>query len=389
MSSTFQDIILIKSSYREYLYGVGTYLNNLILGISQLPQVNLYILDLSRYSDIFQINKEGMVTYINSPLILDSTSFNRSPSTLKEAALLVTNILEENLNIQNSLLISNCCNEFYISQELKQRFNGTNMFVLHTATLQLDIPKNKTLNSFLQSYDKLIFPSSYCSSFFNRNMKLKINKSKIIHNGLYCNDINCLTPLTQDEIAKINKEYCIKDNERIILYVGRVDYQKGIHYLLKAFRILLHNEDKFKLILVGNGDIGDFLPLCKGFFSKIIFTGYLNHDEVIRLYKIAAVGVIPSINENCSYTALEMMFYGLSVIASNVGGLPELINHGETGYLVDYTNIDKIPLLLSDSIISIDINKQEIIRKARENVLNKFNAVKMAQEYLNIVIDEK
>lgn len=72
---------------------------------------------------------------------------------------------------------------------------------------------------------------------------------------------------------------------------------------------------------------------------NVVFTGYVNYDDINYLYAIADLGVIPSIvNEACPLTAIEMMASGIPVICTNSGGLPELIDDG-CGIIVDRTNL--------------------------------------------------
>ena len=77
----------------------------------------------------------------------------------------------------------------------------------------------------------------------------------------------------------------------------------------------------------------------KSLGRNVVFTGYVNYDDINYLYAIADLGVIPSIvNEACPLTAIEMMASGIPVICTNSGGLPELIDD-ECGIIVDKTNL--------------------------------------------------
>jgi glycosyltransferase involved in cell wall biosynthesis len=117
------------------------------------------------------------------------------------------------------------------------------------------------------------------------------------------------------------------------LYVGRISRDKGVHVLLQVFREI--DNQNIRLHIVGNGPA---LGLCQelaGSDRRITFHGFVSGTEVLdSIYRSSHVLIVPSLCFDNSPTVIyEAMSYGLPVIGSRVGGIPELIEHGNTGYL--------------------------------------------------------
>ena len=122
-----------------------------------------------------------------------------------------------------------------------------------------------------------------------------------------------------------------------ILFVGRLVEQKGVDNLLRAFVHVREFFPHYKLKIVGTGPCDDaYLRLadCLVIRDYVEFIGWRESAELAELYRNASVVVIPSIYEPFGMTALEAMACGSPVVASNTGGLREIIKHQETGCLV-------------------------------------------------------
>ena len=175
-----------------------------------------------------------------------------------------------------------------------------------------------------------------------------------------------------------------KKPEKIIIYVGRLIYAKGIHDLIVAFSKI--EDENYKLLIVGDGDYCQELrKLVKelSISMRVIFTGEKKGDEVIKYLKSAEILVNPSYSEGLPTTVLEAGAVGLPVIATDVGGTREVITNGETGLLIkpkDPKELTKsINNLIKNKSLANNLGKNLNILVRRdynyENMINKFEEV--------------
>jgi len=177
-----------------------------------------------------------------------------------------------------------------------------------------------------------------------------------------------------EQFKPLNKEKARQhlglDNNKIILFVGRIDPLKGIDRLVKAMSYL-RNVTGLRLVAIGGGEdsqreIEQLQKLaCElNIQDSVTFLGLIKHDQLPYFYSAADVCVIPSYYESFGLVALESLACGTPVVATDVGNLKSIIRQGETGYVVtDNTPhylASKISLLLSKS--GTDIESARSIR---------------------------
>ncbi len=133
----------------------------------------------------------------------------------------------------------------------------------------------------------------------------------------------------------VKRRYGIAPDSRIVLFIGRLVPQKGVEYLIKATPKIVSNHPNAYIVIVGDGWLKEhLLSLALSIKHKISFLGFLSDSELIELILSSDVLVVPSIYEPFGIVALEGMAAGVPVVASNVGGLAEIIEHDRTGVLV-------------------------------------------------------
>lgn len=165
---------------------------------------------------------------------------------------------------------------------------------------------------------------------------------------------------------QMKKKY---QNNRIILSVGRLIDLKGTVYLVESLPYILKHYPNTILIIIGSGPEEERLQERVESLSlkeHVTFLGTLNHEDLIAYFHSADVFVLPSINKNGKTEALgvvllEAMASGCPVIGSKVGGIPDIIIDGETGFLVP----EQRPDILAEKIIQIfsDTTLQEKFRR--------------------------
>ena len=125
-----------------------------------------------------------------------------------------------------------------------------------------------------------------------------------------------------------------------LLYVGSLEPRKGLDVLLKALKLVRQSKPKAVLTIVGGGNPTPYRQLCErlGITDNIQFLGFQSADQISRHHLESQIFVLPSGNENSPNTLTEAMVSGMPVIASDVGGIPSLVSHNETGWLVPPRN---------------------------------------------------
>ncbi|MCX5708237.1 MAG: glycosyltransferase family 4 protein, partial [Candidatus Omnitrophica bacterium] len=135
--------------------------------------------------------------------------------------------------------------------------------------------------------------------------------------------------------AKIKESLDIRNQEKVVGYVGRLEPIKGPQFFVEAARICLENNHLSRFILVGEGSLRQELEekvASWGLKGKIVFVGW--RDDIADIMSILDILVLPSLNEAVGIVLLEAQSLGVPVVASEVGGIPEMIKDKETGILV-------------------------------------------------------
>ena len=223
---------------------------------------------------------------------------------------------------------------------------------------------------------EVIVNSNYMKNEIQRLFGLPFDKINVIPNGI---NLSNFTGIERD--YDFRRQYAM-DNEKIILYVGRLVYEKGVQHLIAAMPKILSNYNDAKLIIAGRGGMMDELRAEAsnlGLNDKIYFTGYLNSKQVQKMYKCADVAVFPSTYEPFGIVALEAMLAGVPTVVSDVGGLDEIVTHGVDGmksYAGNANSIaDSVTALLYDHQLATNVSK-----KAKQKVKDQFNWEKIAQD---------
>jgi len=164
-----------------------------------------------------------------------------------------------------------------------------------------------------------------------------------------------------------------------ILYVGRLESVKGVQYLIRAMKRVHDKIPDARLIIIGDGkerDMLEALSIQLGIQKYVQIGGEVPHEKVLSFMQQADVFVLPSLSEGFPMVIIEALACGLPIVASRVGGVPEIITNDTNGYLVEAkdaeTIANKIILLLQDEKLRkkiSDNNKQLVKKYTWENVI--------------------
>tara|TARA_B000000460_G_C21513838_1_gene392407 strand:- start:1066 stop:1734 length:669 start_codon:yes stop_codon:yes gene_type:complete len=190
------------------------------------------------------------------------------------------------------------------------------------------------------------------------------NKVSLVPCGV---DLSVFRPLDQ----KTARDRLGLNGEKILLYVGRVEPLKGLDLLVET-AAQMDSEDGVRMMVVGadaNGgqemDRVKQLAKERDLEDQIDFVGQVDHLELPLYYNAADVCVVPSYYESFGLVALESMACGTPVVATRVGGLSTIIQHGRTGYLKPWRCPDAFANSV-EMLISSDSLQQSMGEAARQ-----------------------
>lgn len=177
---------------------------------------------------------------------------------------------------------------------------------------------------------RVIVCSQYMKGEVERSFSCPGDKIDVIFNGVDASKFQFEWP--DEERADWRARFAFPE-EKIILFVGRFVREKGIHNLLEAAGIVLAQFPAAKFVIVGGGHRERLERFARwyGISEKVHFTGFMSGRNLHQMFRIADVAVFPSLYEPFGIVALEAMAAGASVVASDAGGLKEVVMHDVTG----------------------------------------------------------
>ena len=223
---------------------------------------------------------------------------------------------------------------------------------------------------------EVIVNSNYMKNELQRLFGLPYEKINVVPNGV---NLNLFNGVERD--YNFRRKFAM-DNEKIILFMGRLVYEKGIQHLIAAMPKILNGYHDAKLVICGKGGMMDELKAeanSLGISQKVYFAGYMNGKDVQRMYKAADIAVFPSTYEPFGIVALEAMLSENPVVVSDIGGLNEIVQHRENGMKTYCGN----PNSIADSILELLYDHKlcaDIVKKAKNKVRNEYNWSKIAQD---------
>lgn len=239
-------------------------------------------------------------------------------------------------------------------------------------------------NDYLNSrtkHNKYIFDNCnkiYVVSDYIGNRTRTINNSdKIgtIYNGIDLDRFHIKLSPKQKNI--IRKKYNLEEGDFVVLFVGRLNKGKGILELIKAFEAVERKHKNVKLLIVGKEMVErkgasrfekKILRLANSMRDRIIFTGFVNYEDMPSIYGISDVSVTPSHwGEPLATTVLEGMASGISQIVTNDGGIPEEV-FGTNICILDKDNLiiglqNELEKLIDSPMKQVELNQEVASRR--------------------------
>lgn len=207
----------------------------------------------------------------------------------------------------------------------------------------------------------------------------------VIHDGI---DFSRFRASTRS--YALRREYSLSDEHFVIGYVGRPEPAKGLEDLLVAARDVCasHKNVRFAVVgepmLPGRDYIGELKQLARhlGLDGKVLFTGF--RADVAEVYRDLDLMVLPSWEDAFPNVLLEAMASRVPVIATTVGGIPEIVRNGETGTLIEPKDIEGLTKAILSSVGMANQRKERIVSRAEEHVRTHFSLERQVKEIENV-----
>jgi len=235
----------------------------------------------------------------------------------------------------------------------------------------------------LEKSNKIIAVSEFTRRELHQYYRVKDQQIHVIHNGV---DVNKFKP--EDDKSKAKQELGFKPDDIAILSVGRLYARKGLFTLIESMPAVVRKFPHAKFIVSGRGQSNEMKKLIihaekLGVRNNIVFTGYYPDAKLPRLYQAADVFAFSTFYENLPFAVLEALSTGLPVVTTNVGGIPEMIENGKNGFLVQPFNSRE----LADRILYYLEHPQtaaEMASSARKIIEERFDWRLIVQKVLKV-----
>jgi len=228
---------------------------------------------------------------------------------------------------------------------------------------------------------KVICCSDYMISHVRWAFGLPPDKLVMVPNGV---NFEAYARKENEDLSQFRNRFALPQ-EKLVLFVGRLVYEKGAHVLVSAVPKVLDEIDA-KFVIVGNGYMKDQLSeLARGMgiSHKVMFTGFVDDETLRKLQKCADVSVVPSLFEPFGIVALEAMAAGSPVVVSDAGGLSEIVNHELDGVKVYAGNPDSLSWGIT-RVMTDEGLANRLRANARRKVQEKYNWNTIAQKTKNV-----
>jgi len=223
---------------------------------------------------------------------------------------------------------------------------------------------------------KVICCSDYMVSHVKWAFGLPDDKLVMVPNGVNTNVYENI----QEQNCKPFRTAFALPEEKLVLFVGRLVYEKGAQVLINAIPRILEKVNA-KFVIVGSGYMKEQLSSIvrsMGLEHKVLFTGFVDEETLLRLQSCADVSVVPSLFEPFGIVALEAMAAKSPVVVSDTGGLSEIVDHDSTGVKVFPNNTESLAWGITKILLD-DNFRNNIRQNAYRKIQEKYDWHKIAQ----------
>ena len=224
---------------------------------------------------------------------------------------------------------------------------------------------------------KVICCSQYMVSHVKWAFGVPDDKLVMVPNGV---DMQVYDEAAREDLKPFRSAFALPE-EKLVLFVGRLVYEKGAHVLINAIPKILEKVNA-KFVIVGSGYMKDQLSTIvrsMGLEHKVLFTGFVDEETLLKLQCCANVSVVPSLFEPFGIVALEAMAAKSPVVVSDTGGLGEIVDHDVTGVKVYPNNTESLAWGITKVLLD-EKYRNSLRENAYKRIQEKYDWDKIAQQ---------
>jgi len=226
----------------------------------------------------------------------------------------------------------------------------------------------------IEQSDGVTAISNYLRDRTQRVFDVK-NKIEVIYNSVNCDVYYRDTKLA----AELRGEYA-PDNQRVLVHLSNFRPVKRVTDVIEIFD-RVRKKISSRLLLIGDGpdrSVAEWLAVQKGIHDDVLFLG--KQDQIYEKLSIADIMLLPSELESFGLAALEAMACEVVPISTRAGGVPEVIDHGSSGFLADVGDVDAMARYAIE-LLSDEQRLREMGKRARAVAMERFCSTKIVQQY--------
>lgn len=361
--------------------GLSNHVHNLSKALTSLGH-EVYVITCEEGVSPVEENEDGVIVHRVSPYKVDTKDFTKwvmhlNFSMIEEGVRIIRKVGKIDIIHAHDWLSA------YSAKALKWSFNIPMVSTIHATEagrnngIRTDMQKYISSAEWFLSYEswKIICCSDYMKGEIINSFKVSEDKIWVVPNGVDLNGFNF-----EFDPVEFRRNYAL-DEEKIIFFIGRHVFEKGIQLLIDAAPKIIEQDGRAKFVIAGTGPMTEELKYKVKQYrleNKILFTGYMNNETKSKLYRVADVAVFPSLYEPFGIVAIEAMISGCPVVVSDTGGLSELVKHKVNGMkmingLSDSLKDNVLELLRDDNLC------KTVIENAKQSVSEKYNWTEVAK----------
>ena len=360
-------ILIAADLHYPTINGIATFSRNLARGLAQLGHEVMVI--APSQSGKATVEKDGNYTIVRTKAIpfVFYQNFRISPRPTKEVRKVIDEFKPDVIHVQVAMFIGMAAMKY--GNELGVPIVSSNHTMPENTldNIQFLAPVADQISAWLYRFalrfyaetDYMTMPTQSAIDHFHIEGKLDIPVEPV-SNGI---DLSRFEPTAPK--PALYKKFGIPKNKKVVAYVGRLDKEKHLPVLVRAFKKLQKDVDGLHLLIVGDGTDRHNLERIVHHekLKNVTITGRVTDDEIVQLHKVGTVFCMPSPAELQSIATLEAMASGQPVVAIKAGALAELCQDGRNGYICEKDDVEGIASALK-KILADDTLRQRFSKQS-------------------------